>query len=261
MKTKLYSSFCAAILVFTAASCSSSPEESLKVTVAATQADLPIDLGAVGTFDSIDYDEDVNAIRFGYTLNEDLNNIDSMSKNNIVTKNSIEAFLRSQTAKPMLDQMAEAGASLEATFKGSHSEKTCTITFPAEEIRKLSELPARTQEENDLDQIRAMVETANAECPIDLGDGMIQTSVKFEDGFTVYSYEITGSEYDFEARDMPLMKRDLRTNLAELYQGPVGENIKELFFRSKTGIRYVFKYNDNGETYTIDFSPAEIRRL
>lgn len=250
-----------AVLLLIAGACSDNARKKLKAGIDATVRELPIDLGPIGSFDEISYDEDSNEVVFIYTLNEEYSDMDMIARNDSLHKESICVYLRSEGAGKLLSGMCDAGASLTTKFRGSDSGKGHSITFTNDELKTLRNEGGKSMAENDAEQLAAMAASANGECPMDLGDGMVMTGVRLEDGFMVYCYETSGDDYAFDPKDMPQIKKNLREELRDFYTGPVGERFKELLFRTGTGIRYLFRNTDSDITYEIEFAPAEIRRL
>lgn len=260
MKKTLSIIMMAALLII-AGACADSARKNLKAGIDSTKNSLPIDLGPIGSFDAISYDEDSNEVIFSYTLNEEYSDMDMMARNDSLQKESICVYLRSEGANKLLSSMCDAGASLTTEFLGSDSGKGHSITFTNDELKALRSQGSKSTAENDEEQLAAMAVSANAECPMDLGDGMVMTEVRMADGFMEYCYETTGEDYNFEPKDMPQIKKNLRDELRTFYSGPVGERFKELFFRTGTGIRYLFHNTDTDVTFEVEFAPAEIRRL
>ena len=221
---------------------------------------LPIELGSLGSFTSMTYDSDSNNVTFTYEINEEINDIASMNAVKDAQKQSIGTFLKTGESLTMLERMVLAEATLTVVYQGSSSGQEFIVTFTPEELRQLADTSAETSDPNQ-SRLDAMIQSNAAQCPMDLGDGMVLTSVALEDGDLTYNYTVTGESYDFNDDDMPAVKETVGSSLSETFSGVIGSRLVNILSETGTGVRYVYHNTDNGRTYTVTFSPEEFAEL
>ena len=257
---KLIFMLCMAAIAAGLSGCQKVAKMKLAITCENTNNYLPIDLGAIGSFTALEYDHDDNNVTFTYEVNEDISDISSLNTTKEVQKQSIGTFLKSGESKQMLERMVWAKATLTVVFHGTSSGQEFNVTFTPDELQQLADTAVDASDSSQL-RLDTMIKANAAQCPMDLGDGMILTTVLLEDGYMTYHYTVTGEDYDFTDEDMPTIKETVGDSLSDTFSGHVGARIVQILLDTDTGVRYVYHNTDNSQDYTITFSSEEFASL
>ena len=177
------------------ASCVSGERSHLRLMLEQVNKECPIDLGQMGVFESIGYDDSENIVVFTYNLNEDYTNIASLAGANEQQKQFMANFLkRDGSEQKFLEQMVKADAGLKCVYRGSESRDSVILLMSAEELREIA--AADIAADNELRTLESMVAISNAQCPQVLDEGLSMTSATIEDNYIVFSFSYDPEQYE-----------------------------------------------------------------
>ena len=239
-------------------SCEQTARVKLSKEIEVLEKRCPVDLGIIGVLSNVTYDKDENKVVFQYLLNEQFMTVSGFAAGQEECKRSICAFFRNSESKKAADLLIEAGASFEIQLKGKVSGEESTILIPADEFKELVESDDYSEE----DQLEAMVDVADKQCPQELGQGLIMDKVFVDNGYVVYSYQFDTNLISFSDKDPEALKSQVQTALVQWLNSASGAAFKQLLIANKTGVKYVYNpVGENGEVFTIVFEPEEIASL
>ena len=248
------------VMSVAASSCADIAKEKLKAEFEAVNDKCPVDLGSLGEMTSARYDAESNAGVFLYTLNEEYVDVASLRKAVGAQKVFMSEFLKSESSRSILKSLVDADASLEMRFTGADSQEESTITFTAAELKELDKADA--SEDNAMRQLEAMVSINNAQCPKDMGDGLVSTECVIEGKYTVYRFDYDVDQLPMDTSMLPEFEKALRESLSEELNYAGNKHEKELMIELGMGVKYVYNpVNGMGDVLVVEITPEEVAAM
>lgn len=192
MKNNIFLATLVAIMTLLA-SCNDSK---LQKIVEASNMECPMSMGTLGEVTSIEL-EDGNVV-FNYSVNESVVNIDFLNENPKMMKRNAVMMFKNPTGdiKTMFEALEEENAGLVLVYKGKTSGKKASITLSRKEIIDLR----NSDEEKDPEAaLEGQVEVTNAQCPMQIAEGMTITHLSVEGDYVVYNVTCDEDSYSISA--------------------------------------------------------------
>lgn len=111
------------------------------------------------------------------------------------------------------------------------------------------------------DQLKIAVEVAAADCPEDLGDGIIMKDILLENGDVVYICEMDEEYYDIEGCNDPLIQASWKASIMEFIYNNEDASIDEfinIVKESEADIIYRCVGNVSGDGFDIVIDNSEL---
>lgn len=245
------------VMAVAVSSCADTAKEKLKAEFEKANQECPVDLGTTGVMASISYDAESNTAVFEYILNEEYTNIASLRKAGDAQKSFMAAYLKSAEGERILKSLIDAKATLKLKFIGDKSHEETILTITPEELAQIDNSDASSN--NAMAQMQSMVEISNAQCPQDLGDGLVMTGNVIEGTYVVYTYNYDVEQIPMTSSLLPELKEATGEALAEELNQLGNKQQKQLMNELGLGIKYVYNpVNGEGEIIEIGFTPEEV---
>lgn len=240
------------------ASCVSGERNRLRLMLEQVNKECPVNLGEMGVFESIGYDENENTVVFTYDLNEEHTNIASLARANEQQKQFMANFLkRDGNEQKFLEQMVKADANLKCVYRGSESRDSVILFMSAAELRDIA--AADVDEDNDLRQLESMVAISNAQCPHQLDEGLTMSSAAMEGDYIVFSFSYDPEFYEFHELDSTEFHKLTSEALREELTSPTGRSQLKLMKDRGIGAKYVYTSTDTSiAPVEVVLEPSEV---
>lgn len=156
-------------------------EAKYNIVVEQINKSCPISLGVAGELTDVAF-EDGNLV-YNFTMNESLTDIEVLSSNPQLMKNSMSAMFRTPTKelKDMMDLMEQDKVGLTFNYVGRDSGKKASLTISYDDLKEALETESTPDE-----LLKAQVDVTNATCPLEIGGGLVMTKLEIEGNYVVY---------------------------------------------------------------------------
>ena len=244
-------------LVAFIASLVSCGESKIEKMVDSLNNECPISMGVIGEITDVEY-ENGNVV-FNCSVNETLVNIDALNENPDLMKRNIKTVFNNPNGetKELIDMLIEENSGIVYRYTGKESGKVTSITLSSADITDINN--NSTEEYNPETALEDQVETANAQCPIIIADGMTTTHIAIEGDYVVYNVDVDESMYSIKTLDSN--KAQVKKNMIQEFNGNSDPTIK-LFINfckeANKGVAYKYIGNSSGKICMIKISYSEL---
>ena len=108
-------------------------------------------------------------------------------------------------------------------------------------------------------QLKSEIKAYNAQCPLNLGNGMTVTSAKVLAGECVYYYSVDESQYSID--NFRQNASEMKQNAKSLLTANDAKIFTELIAKTNLDLKYVYVGDTTGEAFEIILSNNELKRL
>jgi len=196
----------AAALALTTSGCA---DARLRQGVEAVNKSCPVNMGLMGTLDSVRYQTGMVTLYYG--LNESDFNIETLrAATDAMKESALMLFANpSEQMKEFMESIVDAESKMHVVFTGDISADTCGYTFSTDELRAAIENKDVTPEQ----KVDAVLRSVNLMMPMELGNGMTLRQMERMGDSVFYRYDVDESLIDMEA--MATITNDLKENIKE----------------------------------------------
>jgi len=185
MKTKKMNAVVSLLLVF-AAFCMmgcSNAEQKIKAGVEACNENCPMNLGDVGSMESVTYED--GCVVYSFLLNEGVANIEALEAHPELAKESMKAMVNrnDKNTAALIELIKESDSKMK--FVLSDGTKSTEIVLSAEELDE-----ALNTEVSPLEKLQMQIDITRAQMPLDDGSGIIITDLLLEDDNVIYVAQV-----------------------------------------------------------------------
>ena len=211
-------------------------------------------MGTLGEVTSIEL-EDGNVV-FSYSVNENFVNIDFLNENPEMMKRNAVMMFKNPTGdiKTLFEALDEENAGLILRYKGKTSEKIASITLSRKEITDLG----NSKDEKDPEAaLEGQVEATNAQCPMQIAEGMTITHLSIEGDYVVYNVICDENSYSISAlnHNKAQIKEDIIKTIDP--SDPAMAMFIGICREAGKGIAYKYIGDQSGSTSMIKISTSE----
>lgn len=238
-------------------SCDNSKDE-LRKQVEQMSRQCPIDLGVVGKASSIELneaeDEVVYTIALGNRLPMKISALNQMKS--VLKRSIISNYAQNETMVTFAKVMSKADAKLSYVYESAEANESMKITLLPDELKDIADghvTPISTQE-----QLQIQVMSTNAQCPMQIDQVTIMTSIALEGKRLVYNYSIDERYISLEQLEAQeaVIKSNIKTSF--ISGDPTTVQFVKLLKETSCSIEYRYIGSITGTVYTIHITAAEI---
>lgn len=238
-------------------SCSFAKSE-LKKVVEEVNKECPVSYGIVGELSGVEYDEDENEVVMTVALNKNLPmNLSALEgvKGNL-KRATMGSWADSDDVIEMMKKIANADARLTMVMRSEKTGESLKIKFSENEVKEVAD--GKVTPITNREMLQIMVASTNAQCPMQMDEMTVLTSVSLEGDYFVYVYSIDESELPIESirQNKGMVKENIRPMLQS--DDPAIKMVLKLCNEANVGITYRYVGNSSGDACDIQFSPSEL---
>lgn len=250
------------ILVLILAACGNSDRAQLKASIEKTNKQLPLALGNGTIFQSMDFDDDNNVAVMTYLLDEDTYNLSSIAGAETAQRRFLSNYLQSETAREFTELLTSSKAGIKLVFIGQQSNDSHSFILSDKEVADI--LAEEIGSDNIREQLEAMVEISNAQCPQKIaGDALVLRSVTLDDDAMCFNYDYNPDVINFTEDTKEELLQEFKTELTNDLKQPGSKMQKEYLQQLGMAVKYRFKQFEQPDSTSIVFEiPAsEIAKI
>lgn len=255
MKKIIY--FTIAALVLMVCACTDASRNKLRQGIEQLNAGCPMNIGDGVTMLPADYNTDDNVLTLNYTSSEEYVTVTKLREADNIQRRVLNSFFSYGQGKEFLKIVNDADAAISIRFIGLQTGDTAVIDYTSKELKELE--AAEDVEETPLTLLQGTVELGNAQCPIDLGEGLVFTRIALSDHSLEYYYSYDPELYDFSANEE--LPKALEEGFIEEMKQPGSaaqlNAMKELSF----GVDYIFEPQNGAAPVIFSVSPETIKGI
>lgn len=247
------------VLILILCACNDSNKTKLHMICETTNKELPADLG-VGVFESMTYNEDKNCVEMKVMLDEAVINIADLRKASEQQRDYLQYFMSQKENAELLKLLSETGSSVRLVMEGNRTKETTEITLSADDFENIK--TTDDEDDNYRKQLDKIVASSNAQCPSDLGDGLVMSSVSLDNGYICYNFVYDPAQISFEDAESQDAWNNLFENLSGQAHTTGLSHTFDILRKLHCGIKYIYKSQDSSmPDKTITFSAEDVERM
>lgn len=231
----------------------------LKADIESVQGQLPMNCGAMGVMTGMTYKDDL--VSFTFSANENLVDIDGLIKDSALVKQNFQCMATlNNNIQRMINEIAEAQASLCVKYKGKESGKIAKITISNAELSNPDKFLLSREKAGEI-YLDNSIKLERNKLPMDLGNGIILDDSFWEGKKLVYHATMDAGMYSAEGlanADVKGMKQSIAAGLAK-------ESSSRTFIETlaSVGRSLCYRYQVDGSNSYVDaeFSPTELKQM
>lgn len=250
-----------AIILSLPVGCLKNPKMRLNNIIAEANKQCPIHTG-IGTFDRIDYDDDV--VTFEYTIDNPMMSVDKFILKKAEARKIFANNITKGSTKQVLQEIVNGGASLRIQIRDVLSTKTASFDFTVEQLQDVLNTPPGNDDETALRGEEMML---NLIAPVDvdeyakiIGGQLTPTSFTY-----LYSYDDERiSPANFSASAIAAIKDTQGKQLISQLRADGGNVLKKFFqacINTKRSMTHLYRGEKTGHVFEYSFSPSEIESI
>lgn len=256
MKKILFTAFLM-LAVFTFYSCDLSKKK-LQSGIETANKECPIDLGMVGEISSIVFDDETDEVILTMTISKEMSlNTSALKKQeNALRKSMLGVWAKSEAGMTLMKELAMADAKFSIVIQPEDSNESLKINVSKEEIKELAE--GKIAPISSRDMLDMMITSSNAQCPMQMDEVTILSSVSIEGSDLVFNYSIDENSMSLEAleQNKATIKAELKEGFSS--QDPMMKRIVSICKEANVGFVHRYVGNVTGKACVIRFSPSEL---
>lgn len=238
-------------------SCDSSKKK-LQSGIETVNKECPIDLGMIGEISSLEFDEEANEVIMTMTISKELPlKISALNKlKNTLKRNMLGAWAKSESGIILMKEIAKADSKFTMVIQAEESNESLKINVSKNEIKDLAE--GKVDPISPRDMLEIMITSTNTQCPMQIENGMIMSSVSLEGNNFVYNYSVDENLVSIEA--IKQNKSAVKANIKQILSSndmTVKQMVK-ICKEANTGIVYRYIGDVSGDVCIIKFSSSEL---
>ncbi|MBO4851981.1 MAG: hypothetical protein J5529_13940 [Prevotella sp.] len=242
-------------------SCENPHIAKLKKEVEQTNAYCPINGGISGDLLSVTYNQDLNDVKFYWSLNEEYGSLMLLKQNKEYIYSNMKLMLKNSESNAILKDLVAAKASLTLIYKTSSSGKTVTFNLSNEELEKIYNSPTITEKEIAQLRIANSVAIQNEACPQKIDEGMYIEKTEIVDDYLVYYCSMDESIYSINQMKSSIseMYRGVREYLKSTISDPSMKKDIENLITLKMGFQYRYYGKTTKNFIDVKITPEELK--
>ena len=205
--------------------------------------EMPISMGMVGNLTKIDVKN--STLEITATVDESLVNIESLQSNPELMKKNLKLIIQNSDGdmKTAFEEMKKSDLGLKFTYVGNDSGKKASVSLQQNELKALS---FASKDPNKL--LQSQIELTNAQLPMDLGSGMVNTKLVRQGDYVIYYYKCDEDLLDIEQMqaNIPLMQNLIVDELNN-NNDPTFNMFKKMCKDANVGIGYYYVGDKSGK--------------
>ena len=236
-------------------SCDSSKKE-LQADIETINKECPIDLGMICEISNMEFDEDADEVIMTMTFSKEMPlNISALNKlKNTLKRAILGNYANLESTNRLMKNIAKADAKMTIVLQTEETNESLKIKISKDEIRDLAEGNIDPISPRDLLEI--MVTSTNAQCPVQIEDGMIMSSASLEGNNFVYNYSVDENLVSIEA--IKQNKSAVKANIKQILSSNdmTMKQMVKICKEANTGIVYRYIGDVSGDVCIIKFSSS-----
>lgn len=238
-------------------SCDSS-KKALQAGIESANKECPMNLGMVGEISSMEFDEDEDEVIMTMTISKDMPlKISALNKlKNTLKRAMMGNWAKSATGLKLMEEIAKADSKITIVMRTENTDENIKIKISKDEVKDLAE--GKIDPISPRDLLEIMVTSTNAQCPMQIDEVTILSSVSLEGTNVVYNYSLDEDVVTMDAIEQN--KTSIKSNLKQALSAP-DPTMKQMISACKeanTGISYRYVGNTTGNVCVIKFRPSEL---
>ena len=238
-------------------SCDSSKKE-LQAGIESANKECPMNLGMVGEISSMEFDEDEDEVIMTMTISKDMPlKISALNKlKNTLKRAMMGNWAKSATGLKLMEEIAKADSKIKIVMRTENTDDKIKLKIYKGYIKNFADGYKDPISPRDLLEI--MVTSTNAQCPMQIDEVTILSSVSLEGTNVVYNYSLDEDVVTMDAIEQN--KTSIKSNLKQALSAP-DPTMKQMISACKeanTGISYRYVGNTTGNVCVIKFRPSEL---
>ena len=238
-------------------SCDSSKKE-LQAGIESANKECPMNLGMVGEISSMEFDEEEDEVIMTMTISKDMPlKISALNKlKNTLKRAMMGNWAKSATGLKLMEEIAKADSKITIVMRTENTDENIKIKISKDEVKDLAE--GKIDPISPRDLLEIMVTSTNAQCPMQIDEVTILSSVSLEGTNVVYNYSLDEDVVTMDAIEQN--KTSIKSNLKQALSAP-DPTMKQMISACKeanTGISYRYVGNTTGNVCVIKFRPSEL---
>lgn len=256
MKKIIFTTFLMlACLVFY--SCDSSKKE-LQADIEVANKECPMDLGMVGEISSMEFDEETDEVIMTMTISKDMPlKISALNKlKNTLKRAMLGNWAKSESGLKLIEEIAKADSKITMVMRTENTDENIKIKISKDEVRDLAE--GKIDPISPRDLLEIMITSTNAQCPMQIDEVTILSSVSLEGTNVVYNYSLDEDVVTMDVIEQN--KISIKSNLKRALstQDPIMKQMISACKEANTGISYRYVGDTSGNVCVIKFSSSEL---
>lgn len=238
-------------------SCDSSKKE-LQAGIESANKECPMDLGMIGEISSIEFDKDADEVIMTMTISKDMPlKMSALKKlKNTLKRAMMGNWAKSEDGLKLMDEIAKADSKMTIVMRTENTDENIKIKISKDEVKDLAE--GKIDPISPRDLLEIMITSTNAQCPMQIDEVTILSSVSLEGTNVVYNYSLDEDVVTMDVIEQN--KISIKSNLKQALSTP-DPTMKQMIGVCKganTGISYRYVGNTTGNVCVIKFSPSEL---
>ena len=256
MKKTLFYSITILIVALVMSACT---ESRLKFEIAKMNSKCPVEMSGMTSLDEVTLED--NTVIFKYSMSEtkmqEIDAVPNFDFAKLLTK-SVLIGLKSSNEE-LLKLMMDANVTVKTIVATQSGSKEYVGEFSTEEITELM-----NSEDQGADAIlHTFIETVNELLPEDLGDGLTQIEMQYDDNYLIYKYEIDEQQLTINEikNEVDAIKLSFMETLKTNPDALGGENIMKAVEKADRGLKFIYEGKTSKETVEVTISNFELMAL
>lgn len=238
-------------------SCDNSKDE-LRKQVEQMNRQCPIDLGIVGKASSIELNEAEDEVIYTITLGNRLPmKISALNQMKSALKRSIISnYAQDETMVAFAKAISKADAKLSYVYESGETNESTKITLSSDELKDIAD--GHITPISSLEQLQIEIMSTNAQCPMQIDQVTLMTSVTLEGKRFVYNYSI--DERYISLEQLEAQESVIKSNIKTYFisNDPSIKRLVKLLKDTNSSVEYRYVGNITGTVYCISIPAAEI---
>lgn len=238
-------------------SCDSSKKE-LQAGIESANKECPMDLGMIGKISSIEFDKDADEVIMTMTISKDMPlKISALNKlKNTLKRAMMGNWAKSEDGLKLIEEIAKADSKMTIVMRTENADENIKLKISKDEVKDLAE--GKIDPISPRDLLEIMITSTNAQCPMQIDEVTILSSVSLEGTNVVYNYSLDEDVVTMDVIEQN--KISIKSNLKQALSTP-DPTMKQMISECKeanTGISYRYVGNTTGNVCVIKFGPSEL---
>lgn len=238
-------------------SCDSSKKE-LQADIESANKECPMDLGMFGEISSMEFDEDEDEVIMTMTISKDMPlKISALNKlKNTLKRAMLGNWAKSDSGIELMKGIAKADSKITLVMQTEDTNENVKIKVTKDEVKDLAE--GKIDPISPRDLLEIYVTSTNAQCPVQIDEFTILSTVSLEGSFFVYNYSINENSVSIDAIEEN--KVAIKANLKQALSAPdpMMKQMISVCKEANTGISYRYVGDTSGNVCIIKFNPSEL---
>ena len=217
-----------------------------------------VDLGMIGEISSIEFDKDADEVIMTMTISKDMPlKMSALKKlKNTLKRAMMGNWAKSEDGLKLIEEIAKADSKMTIVMRTENAVGNIKLKISKDEVKDLAE--GKIDPISPRDLLEIMITSTNAQCPMQIDEVTILSSVSLEGTNVVYNYSLDEDVVTMDVIEQN--KISIKSNLKQALSTP-DPTMKQMICVCKganTGISYRYVGNTTGNVCVIKFSPSEL---